>query len=192
MLANDPIYIHPDEYLASELASPVRHEYRGGEVFAMSGGTRAHSIITGNLFGNLWMHLRGSGCRAFSENMKVRVAAANSFYYSDIAVTCDDRDSDGQSKQHYIEHPKLIIEVLSPSTAAFDRMEKFADYRTLGSLEEYVLVSAERMEVEVFRRGSGAWTRQVYGENSEASVQLGCVDLALALGEVYEDTSLAI
>jgi Uma2 family endonuclease len=190
MLATDPLYLHPDDYLAGELTSPIKHEYRQGEAFAMSGGTRAHSIITGNLFGNLWMHLRGSGCRAFAENMKVRVQAANAFYYSDVAVTCSDRDQDRQLQQHFIDDPRLIIEVLSPPTAAFDRGEKFADYRTLASLEEYVLVSSDRVAVEVFRRNEGGnWTRATYGEG-DVAISLISVDLAIGLREIYEDTSL--
>lgn len=190
MLATDPLYLHPDDYLAGELASPVKHEYRQGEAFAMSGGTRAHSIVTGNLFGNLWTHLRGSGCRAFAENMKVRVQAANAFYYPDVAVTCSDRDRDQQLQRHFIDDPRLIMEVLSPSTAAFDRGEKFADYRTLESLEEYVLVSSDRVAIEVFRRDdAGNWTRVTYDER-DGSISLMSVDLTIGLRDIYEDTSL--
>ncbi|MFO8038350.1 MAG: Uma2 family endonuclease, partial [Sodalinema sp.] len=151
MLANDPLYITPEDYLAAEEISPIRHEYRDGEVFAMTGGTQAHHTIVGNLFFALKTHLRSSGCRIFAEGMKTRVEASNAFYYPDVVVTCDDRDRQPQSQ--YIEYPRLIIEVLSPSTARFDRTEKFADYRTIPSLEEYVLVSSDRQQVEVFQKG---------------------------------------
>ncbi len=191
MLASDPLYIRPEDYLAGELVSPIKHEYRDGEVFAMSGGTQNHATVILNLATALKLHLRGSGCRPFAENMKVPIATAKAYYYPDITVTCDERDR--QPKQHFIEHPCLIVEVLSPSTAAFDRGEKFADYRTLGSLEEYVLVGGDRVGVEVFRRGeSGEWTRRVYGmdDGGGAIVRLESVGLAIGLRDVYEDTSL--
>lgn len=192
MLSTDPLYIQPEDYLASELVSPTKHEYCNGEVFAMSGGTRAHSIITGNLFANLWSHLRRSGCRAFSENMKVRVQAANAYYYPDIAVTCHESDRDRQNEQHFIEYPRLIVEVLSPSTAAFDRGEKFADYRTLESLQEYALVSSDRAQIEIFQQNaSGQWTRKTYsGGNRDRVVHFATMDFAITLNEIYEDTAL--
>ncbi|TAF57238.1 MAG: Uma2 family endonuclease [Oscillatoriales cyanobacterium] len=190
MLTSDPLYIHPEDYLAGELASPVKHEYRDGEVLAMSGGTQNHATIILNLATALKLHLRGSGCRPFAENMKVQVRVADAYYYPDIAVTCDERDR--QPEQHFIEHPRLIIEVLSPSTAKFDRDVKFADYRTLESLVEYVLVASDRREVEVFRRQeSGRWTQQGYRSGEDEGVRLESVDFAIGLREVYEDTPLS-
>jgi Uma2 family endonuclease len=107
-----------------------------------------------------------------------------------VAVTCSDRDRDQQLQRHFIDDPRLIIEVLSPSTAAFDRGEKFADYRTLESLAEYVLVSSDRVAVEVFRRDdAGNWTRAIYDEG-DTSIRLRSVDLAIRLRDIYEDTSL--
>ncbi|MGM0457441.1 MAG: Uma2 family endonuclease [Cyanobacteriota bacterium] len=185
MLANDPLYITPEDYLAAEEISPIRHEYRDGEVFAMTGGTLNHSAIILNLATTLKLHLRGSGCRPFSEGTKTRVESSNAYYYPDVVVSCDDRDR--PSKEQYIEYPRLIIEVLSPSTARFDRTEKFADYRTIPSLEEYVLVSSDRQQVEVFQKGDrGNWAIVPTTD----PIQLASVNGAIALADIYEDTDI--
>jgi Uma2 family endonuclease len=185
MLATNPLYITPDDYLAAEEISPLRHEYRDGEVFAMTGGTRNHHTITLNLGTALKNHLRGSGCRTFVEGMKLRVQESNSFYYPDVVVTCDDRDR--PNNEQYINHPSLIIEVLSPSTARFDRTEKFADYRTIPSLSEYVLVSTDRQQIEQFQRDDrGQWNKLEFDD----SLQLASVDCAIAIDEIYEDTDI--
>ena len=139
MIATDPLYITPEDYLAAEELSPMRHEYRDGEVFAMTGGTRNHHAISTNFLMAIAPRLRGSGCRAFVEGMKTRVEASNAFYYPDVVVTCDDRDR--PNDEQYINHPTLIVEVLSPSTERYDRTEKFADNRANPSLCEYILVS---------------------------------------------------
>ena len=185
MLATNPLYITPDDYLAAEEISPLRHEYRDGEVFAMTGGTRNHHTITLNLGTALKNHLRGSGCRTFVEGMKLRVQESNSFYYPDVVVTCDDRDR--PNNEQYINHPSLIIEVLSPSTARFDRTEKFADYRTIPSLSEYVLVSTDHQQLEQFQRDDrGQWHKLEFDD----SLQLASVDCAISIDEIYEDTDI--
>ncbi len=185
MLATDPLYITPDDYLAAEDISPIRHEYRDGEVFAMTGGTRNHHTIALNVATALKIHLRGSGCRVFMEGMKLRIEDSNSFYYPDIVVTCDDRDR--PNNEQFINHPSLIIEVLSPSTARFDRTEKFADYRTISSLTEYVLVSTDRQAVEVFQRSDrGVWQLATPGD----LVPLISVNTAIAIAEIYDDTDI--
>lgn len=186
MLATDPLYISPADYLAAEEVSPFRHEYRDGEVFAMTGGTLNHNAIIGNLVVILKSHLRGSGCQTFAESIKTHVEARNAYYYPDLVVTCDDRDRRPQN--HYIEHPCLIIEVLSPSTARFDRTEKFADYRTIPSLTEYMLVSTDRQAIEVFQRDDrGEWSLA----SPSDPVQLVSVGAAIAITDVYEDTDIS-
>jgi len=185
MLATDPLYISPEDYLAAEEVSPVRHEYRDGEVFAMSGGTRNHHAIAGNLFFLLKSHLRGSGCHVFMEGMKTRVETSNAFYYPDIVVTCDDRDR--PNNEQYIEYPTLIIEVLSPRTARFDRTEKFADYRTIPSLSEYLLVSTDSRTVEQFHKDErGNWNPIAIAD----SLHLASIDCPIAIADIYEDTDI--
>ena len=136
----------PEDYLAIERISPIKHEYIQGQLVAMAGASKAHVIIVGNLSALLVNHLRGTGCLPYATDMKVRLPELNIFYYSDITVTCDERDR--ISSEDFILHPKLIIEVLSDSTEAFDfpsetlreRGDKFADYKTIPELEEYVLI----------------------------------------------------
>ena len=191
MLAStDPLYISPANYLAGELVSPIRHEYRQGEVFAMTGGTQIHATIVLNLATALKLHLRGSGCRPFSENMKVQLEAVNAFYYPDLVVTCDERDN--QPTQTFIAYPCLIMEVLSPSTAAFDRGEKFADYRTLPTLVEYGLVSTEGRQVDLYQRNeTGQWSRASSTDANPAPVWLRSVNLELSLDTIYEAVRLS-
>jgi Uma2 family endonuclease len=185
MLATDPLYISPADYLAAEEVSPIRHEYRDGEVFAMTGGTRNHNAIIGNLLVALKTQLRGSGCRVFLVGMKLRIEASNAFYYPDVVVTCDDRDR--PNNEQYISYPRLIIEVLSPSAARFDRTAKFADYRTIPSLTEYVLVSTDCQAIELFQKSDrGEWQLA----NPSDPMQLMSVNVSIAIAEIYEDTDL--
>ena len=186
MLASNPLYISPEDYLAAEEVSPFRHEYRDGEVFAMTGGTLNHSAIIGNLLFALKSQLRGSGCCVFAEGVKTRVERRNAFYYPDIAVSCDSRDR--PSNEQYINHPCLIIEVLSPSTARFDRTEKFSDYRTIHSLMEYVLVATDRQQVQVFQRGNdNQWSLSPEAD----PITLASVKHKIAIADIYEDTDIA-
>ncbi|MDC0831450.1 Uma2 family endonuclease [Geitlerinema sp. CS-897] len=187
MLATDPLYVSPEDYLAAEEISPIRHEYRDGEISAMTGGTRNHHAITANLHLILGNHLRDTGCRAFVEGMKTHIEANNVFYYPDIVVTCDDRDR--PSDDPYISYPCLIIEVLSPSTERFDRTEKFADYRAIPSLSEYVLVASDRQHVEVFQRQhDGRWT--LGSEPNDDTIVLVSVNCAAAFSEIYRDVNV--
>lgn len=179
----DNFYILPKDYLEGERVSPVKHEYRQGEVWAMAGGSDAHVTITGNIHAVLRNHLRGSGCRLYMVDMRVRVQRENCYYYPDVVVTCDDRD---RNPEDFKQFPKLIIEVLSPSTEAVDRGKKFADYRSIETLQEYVLVSQTESQVECYRRNSnGKWELESYGKSDR--VHLESVNLQLSMADIYED-----
>ncbi|MGD1902540.1 MAG: Uma2 family endonuclease [Geitlerinemataceae cyanobacterium] len=179
---SDPRYITIEAYLAGERESPIRHEYRNGEVYAMSGGSDAHITISGNFHALIWSHLRGSGCRVYMADMKVRIERKNCCYYPDVMVTCDDRDKTPDGIKHF---PKLVIEVLSPSTQSFDRGVKFTDYCAIETLEEYVTVRQNRREVEVYRIGAeGNWSRQGY--SGDETIELVSLGLALPMNDVYE------
>jgi len=174
----------PDDYLAWEQDQPIRSEYVDGEVFAMSGASDAHGTAAGNLFAGLHAHLRGTPCKPFIADMKVHVEAANSFFYPDILVTCDPRDRSAEAS-HVKRHPLLIVELLSPSTEAYDRGNKFAAYRTLAALQEYVLVSLEERRIEVFRRDdSGHWV--LYPFALDEQLELASVGLRCPVAEVFE------
>lgn len=184
-IPNSPLSV--EDYLQLEAQSLVKHEYIDGEVYAMAGANDAHVTIAGNLFALLRSYVRGSGCRVYIADMKARIEARNRFYYPDVMVTCDPRD---QETSDYKRFPKLIVEVLSDSTEAFDRGDKFIDYQTLESLEEYVLVNTRHQRVECFRRSStGLWVFQYYTPE-EGSFHLESIDFSDTLDALYEDVVL--
>ncbi len=138
-----------EAYLAWEETQAEKHEYVLGEVFAMVGARREHVVVSLNLAAAFKQRLRGGPCQAYGSDLKLRVEAVDAFFYPDVMVSCDPRD---HVASQFIAHPTLIVEVLSDSTAAFDRGDKFAAYRTLPSLQEYVLVDIPSRRVETFRR----------------------------------------
>jgi Uma2 family endonuclease len=178
-------YISVEEYLVGEEASEVRHEYVAGQIFAMSGATEAHNLIAGNVYALLRAHLRGSGCWAFIENLKLRVEAADTFYYPDVFVTCGPLDGKSVFKQH----AHLIVEVLSSSTENIDRREKLLNYRLLDNLQEYVLVAQKRRQVEIYRRDEqGRWQLEIIAPDGELHLKsLPNGPLTLTMDEIYED-----
>jgi Uma2 family endonuclease len=189
MIANpDNLYISPKNYLEGERISSIKHEYRQGQVWAMAGGTQAHGTVVLNIATLVRTHLRGSQCRAFVENMKVRIETTDGYYYPDVVVTCDDRDR--HLDQDFISYPSLIVEVLSPKTEAFDRGAKFADYRTIDTLREYVLVSCDRRQIECYRRNDcDRWELQCY--ETEAAIAFESVNLSADMTAIYEDVEFA-
>jgi Uma2 family endonuclease len=140
-----------DAFLAWEDEQVEKHEYVRGEVFAMVGARREHVVVCGNLFAAFKQRLRGGPCQVYISDLKLRVESVNAFFYPDLSVSCDPHD---HTASEFISHPVLIVEVLSGSTAAFDRGDKFAAYRTLPSLQDYVLVDIASRRVETFRRAS--------------------------------------
>lgn len=137
-----------DDFIAWENQQPDRHEFHRGEVFAMVGGRRTHGRVVSNLNRLLSEALDGSPCQVFAESMKLQVAE-DTLLYPDLFVTCDPADL---ATEMIFRAPTLVIEVLSPSTQAYDRSQKFALYRRLASLQEYILVDPETRRVEAFRR----------------------------------------
>lgn len=141
-----------DEYLEWEARQEMRHEYVNGEIFAMTGGSIAHNDIALNLYRALYPHLRPRGCRINVSDVKLQLSSSSAYFYPDAIVSCDPQDLNSRK---FIQHPKLIVEVLSPSTAASDRSDKFIYYRTIPTLQEYVLIESEKIAVERYRRGEG-------------------------------------
>jgi len=172
-----------EDYLAGEQIAEIRHEYVAGQVFAMVGATRAHNVVALNIAAFLRRHLRGTPCTAYISDMKVRVEAADAFYYPDVVVSCEPLVPTAT----FLREPLLIVEVLSPSTETIDRREKRLNYQKLASLREYVLVAPDVVRVEVFRRrGEGFGELDVYEAGDEAVV-LESVDVRLPLAEVYAE-----
>lgn len=176
-----PNYISPEEYLEIERQSPIRHEYRRGLVYAMAGGTDNHDRIIFNLLKMIDNHLgNATHCRFHSGNVKVNYQDEY-YYYPDAFVTGDPRDRDDR----YIKrHPKLIAEVLSPSTTDFDSGEKFDDYQKIQPLEEYVLISQESQRVECRRRtATNTWETVIYEAGER--VALKSLGLECAIADLY-------
>lgn len=169
------------DYLQSELISDIKHEYINGKIYSMSGAKRAHNIICINLSGILFAHLRGTPCRVFNADMKVRVQTADDdcFFYPDLHVTCAANDT----AEHFNCQPKLIIEVLSEATERYDRAEKFHHYRKLTSLEEYVLVAQDTRRIEIYHRAA-QWDLRLF--LADQPIVFQSIGLELAMDEVYE------
>ncbi len=175
-------YINLIEYLKAEDSSQIRHEYLNGQVFAMTGGSREHNTIILNIGTQLRTRLRGNGCQVFVSDMKVRVETDNVFYYPDVVVTCNSQDTE----KFFLTKPCLIVEVLSPSTENIDRREKLLTYKKIEALQEYVLVSQDEIEVELYRKDKNDnWIKYSLGKNDV--VILDSVNLQLTMTEIYED-----
>ena len=174
------------DYLAFEETSDVRHEYIGGEIYAMSGASTPHNTIAGNIFAALRDKLRGGPCRIFIETVKLRLEASRDdiFYYPDVVVSCHPTGVQHQ----FVLLPTLIVEVLSPSTETTDRREKKMNYRQVQTLEEYVLVAQDRREVTIFRRATG-WQGEIFTA-PESLIEFRSVKQAMTVAAIYEDVAL--
>lgn len=172
------------EYVAFERASESKHEFVNGEAWAMAGGTPEHSLIASNIGGALWGRLRGRPCKAYQSDLSVHSPETGLYAYPDVTVVCgpprihpkDDRS---------VLNPRIVFEVLSESSEAFDRGAKFSHYRSIPDLAEYVLVAQDCRRVDHFRRlESGQWLLTSYGAGDD--VDLPSVDLSLPVAEIYE------
>lgn len=182
-----PSGFSPQEYLDLETQSIIRHEYRQGLVYAMAVGSDDHSRIAINFLTEINIYLRGSDCQFFFGDVKVNYAD-DFFYYPDAFVTCDPRD---KQKRCVKQYPKLIAEVLSPSTAAFDRTEKFSDYQSISTFEEYLLIAQTKQQIEVFRRDVDyIWQATIYGMDERFTLE--SIGLEMAVTDLYRGTSLEL
>ena len=176
----------PEEYLEFEHNSDIKHEYIDGEVYAMAGTTKAHNTISLNLAILLREKLKDSDCQTFMADIKVNVSNQKRFFYPDIVVTCDDNDD---VNAYDVKFPKIIVEVLSESTEKFDRGKKFQYYRTIPSLQEYILVSSQEYLIECFRRTKNdLWTLQTY-EGLNAILRIENLAIDSPLSEIYATLS---
>jgi len=175
-------FVSVADYLAVEKTSQQRHEYLGGLVYAMAGETLAHNQISQNLLFLLRPKTKGGPCRVFISDIRVnfQLRTDEYFYYPDIVVTCDQRDT----HPRFIRYPRLIIEVLSESTERVDKREKFFAYTSIATLAEYVLVAQAAKEVTVFRRAHDWKAERVSG--AKARVALPSLKITLPLSAVYE------
>jgi len=184
-------FITPEEYLAAERTSTERHEYVNGRVYPMykqveglAGASRAHVLISANLVRELGNQLRGGACELYANDMRVKVAVTGMYTYPDLVVACGSPRFEGEREETLLD-PTLIVEILSPSTEAYDRGEKFAHYRQLPSLTAYVLVAQDRPAVERFVRRGDGW---VLGETVglDAAVPLDAIGCTLPMRAIYD------
>ncbi len=181
-----PTPLSVEEYLAGEEQSEVRHEFIAGAVYAMSGASEPHNIIALNIASALRAQLRGRRCRAFMADMKLRLRILEDdvFYYPDVMVACDPTDR----ASHYKERPTILFEVLSDTTAHIDRREKFFSYRSIPTLENYVLVEQEQRLVTILRRRLD-WAPERLREPDDI-LRLDGIECALTLADIYEESGV--
>ncbi len=178
----------PEEYFAWEEQQLEKHEYLGGEVYSMTGGTVDHSRIALKFGALLDNHLSGGACQTANSDCRVNIVESNNYTYPDVSVTCDDRD---KTTTKYITYPCLIIEVLSSSTEAYDRGSKFRMYRQNPILQDYVLVSSEKIEIDLYRKTeSGSW--EIINYQAGDTIELKSVNLTFPIERIYEEISLIL
>lgn len=184
-MSSDPARVVPrtyEEYVAFERSSETKHEFVDGELFAMSGAKKTHNLIAVNLMTVLASALADRPCLVFNSDMRVKTGDAKGTY-PDVSALCGEpRFSDGEEDE--LLNPEVIIEVLSPTTEAYDRGEKFDHYRTIDSLRTYVLVSTQRRHIDVFQRGEGGdWSFHAYSDGE--TVPLPALGCSLAVDDAY-------
>lgn len=178
-------YYTQEEYLAFERESQERHEYYKGEIFNMSGASFEHNMIEDNVRVSIGSFLKGKPCRSFGSNLRVHSPKNTLYTYPDVLIVCDEpKFVDG--KFDTLLNPSVLIEILSPSTADYDKGTKFELYREIDSLKEYILINAGKVHVELYQRNSDqSWTLTEY-KSLDNSFEIKTIDMRMGLGEVYE------
>ena len=171
------------DFLNWDETQTIRHEFVDGEVFAMAGAEDWHLTVTLNIAMALRQHLAGTSCRTLMLDTKLRVARANSYFYPDVLVTCDAAD---HASRLIKSNPKLVVEVLSPSTAAYDRGDKFAHYRLIDALQEYVVVDIDSRRTDIHRKGAdGLWVLHPF--EAGQAVHLSSVALDISAEQLFAE-----
>jgi Uma2 family endonuclease len=170
-------FISEAEYLAGELISEIKHEYIDGDAYAMAGASRSHNIIASNIARKFGNHLENTPCTTFSSDMKIK--ADGCFFYPDVSVVCDDKQGD----DYFTEAPLIIVEVLSKSTRRRDKTTKFQAYKTLPSLQEYVLIDQDFVEIEMYRK-SANWFPALYFLGDEVTFE--SIGLTVSVTDIYQ------
>lgn len=173
-----------EEYLTLEEKAEFKSEYHNGEIYAMSGGTPVHSQVAGNIGAELRSALRDKNCISYTSDLKIRIETANRAVYPDASVFCGDLVY-YEDRKDVVTNPILVIEVLSPSTADFDRKGKFILYAQLSTLQEYVLIDTEQPYVEIFKRQpNGKWLLSTYTKLTDI-VEFESIDITVPMSEIY-------
>jgi len=186
-----PVHPHPPytlkEYLEFEETSPIKHEFHNGEILAMSGASPEHALITANTIAALHSKLRNTDCRVYSSDLKIAVGLQPEVQYPDASIICGPPVvHPADLKNRLVINPRVIVEVLSPTTEAYDRGEKFRQYRTLESLEEYILISQTAPQVETFvRHADRTWIIAETFSGLDARARLRSIQVELSLADIF-------
>ncbi len=178
-------YYTPEEYLALERAADYKSEYVAGEIFAMAGASEDHNTIAGNIFRLLGNQFQGGPCRVYISDMRVQVAATGMYTYPDVVAVCGPREF-ADAHRDTLLNPTVVVEVLSPSTEAYDRGAKAAYYRRLPALAEYMLVAQDQMHIEHYARQGAGWFLTELAAPDDL-LRLPALDAALPLAAIYEN-----
>ena len=176
-------YLTPEQYLAWERKSDTKHEYLRGEIIAMSGASRAHSLIVTNISGELYIQLKEGTCEVHTNDIRVRTSPEISYFYPDVLVVCGEPRFEDSTFDTLL-NPIVLVEVLSPSTQAYDRGEKFKHYQQLRSLREYILVAQDEVRVERYCRQGTEWQPTEF-RSVEDVLSLTSIDCELSLDDIY-------
>lgn len=182
-------YLTPEEYLAMERQAEYKSEYFNGEVFAMTGASRKHNLIAVNVLAALHAQLRKRPCEIYPSDMRVKVSPSGLYTYPDVVVVCEEPLFDDDQKDTLL-NPTLLVEVLSKSTASYDRGEKFEHYRTLNTLLEYVVIAQDKYHVEHYVRQPDKQWLLSETNNLQDTIQLPAIDCDLALADVYDKVEM--
>ena len=176
-------YFTPEEYIALERKAHFKSEYFDGHIIAMSGASRQHNLIVTNISAELHLQFKGRGCEVYTNDMRVRPSPRDTYVYPDVVVVCGEPEFEDDVFDTLL-NPIVIVEVLSPSTEAYDRGEKFTRYKHLASLQEYILVSQDKVSVEHHRRHSTQWVLSHYRALEEV-LRLPAIGCELPLRDIY-------
>ena len=175
------------DYLALEASGNTKHEYLAGQIYGMAGGTPEHAALAAAVTGLLFPQLRGGRCRVHDSDLRVRIPATGLATYPHVTVVCGPRELHPEDENAVI-NPTLIVEVLSPGTAAYDRGDKFEHYKHFSTLRQYVLISHTERRIELWdRAGDGAWTKTEHGDDDVAD--LASISARLSVAELYDAAS---
>jgi Uma2 family endonuclease len=189
MTAQPTPSISEEEYLASERASPIKHEYYHGHIYAMTGGKEPHNLIAGNTLASLHSQLRRKPCRVYPSDMRVKVLLTGLNTYPDVVVICG-QPQFTDAIRDTVTNPTIIIEILSPSTERYDRGMKFQNYRTINTLRDYILIAQDQHHIEHYiRQENGQWLLQEV-TNLDGEIYIQSIECILRLDDVYEKVDL--
>ncbi len=181
-------YLTPEEYLAFERKATTKHEYINGRIVAMSGASFAHNFITANIVTYLNIQLMDGECRAVASDMRVKAQQTESYFYPDVVVVCGEPRAEDDTFDILL-NPTVVVEVLSRSTEAYDRGEKFKHYRQIGSLKDYILISQDEVRVEHYCRQGSGWMQTEFRELEDV-LSLFSIGCELRLQDIYRRVEL--